>query len=150
MRTFDSPTELTEAVGEHLGHSPWHLVDQQQVTAFAEATGDRQWIHVDAERAKSGPFGTTIAHGYLMLSLLPTLVGEVYEVKGTAMAVNYGLDRVRFPAPLPTASRVRAGVQITGADVFQGGVQLRATATLEREGAAKPCCVAETITRFYV
>ena len=108
MKVFESVDELRAAAGEHLGYSDWHTVDQAQVTAFAEATGDRQWIHVDPERAAQGPFGTTVAHGYLTLSLLPMLVSQVYRVTGVRMGLNYGLNRVRFPAPLPTGSQVRA------------------------------------------
>src|SRR5689334_618819 len=112
MRTFASPAELHTVVGEHLGYSPWQRVEQERVTAFAEATGDLQWIHVDPGRAASGPFGGTIAHGYLVLSLLPLLCSQVYAVGGVRMGINYGLDKVRFVSPLPTGSEVRAGVEI--------------------------------------
>ncbi|MEH0981783.1 MaoC family dehydratase [Micromonospora sp. CPCC 205556] len=149
MRVFTTPDDLTKAVGEHLGHSDWHRVDQDRVDAFAEATGDRQWIHVDPERARSGPFGGTVAHGFLMLSLLPTLGAEVYRVDGVRMGVNYGLDRVRFPAPLPTGSRVRAGVTLLDVQPVQGGLQVANEVTLEREGGDKPCCVARTLARLY-
>ncbi|MGC1212740.1 MAG: MaoC family dehydratase [Micromonospora sp.] len=149
MRIFAAPDELTKAVGDHLGYSDWHRVDQAQVDAFAEATGDRQWIHVDPERAKSGPFGGTIAHGYLMLSLIPALAAEVYRIDGVRMGVNYGLDKVRFPAPLPTGSRVRAGVSVVSVEPVQGGLQVANEVTLEREGGEKPCCVARTLARFY-
>ncbi|MEH0934531.1 MaoC family dehydratase [Micromonospora psammae] len=112
-------------------------------------TGDRQWIHVDPERARSGPFGGTVAHGFLMLSLLPTLGAEVYRVDGVRMGVNYGLDRVRFPAPLHTGSRVRAGVTLLDVQPVQGGLQVANEVTLEREGGDKPCCVARTLARLY-
>ncbi|MGE5826788.1 MAG: MaoC family dehydratase, partial [Micromonosporaceae bacterium] len=106
MRTFDSIADLAKAAGEHLGYSEWHTVTQEQVNAFADATGDHQWIHIDPQRAAAGPFGTTIAHGYLMLSLLPMLASEVYRVAGASTRGNYGLNRVRFPAAVPTGSRV--------------------------------------------
>lgn len=149
MRVFTGPDELVKAVGDHLGYSDWHLVDQARVDAFAEATGDRQWIHVDTERAKAGPFGGTIAHGYLTLSLIPALAAEVYRIDGVRMGVNYGLDRVRFPAPLPTGSRVRAGVGVVSVEPVQGGLQVANEVTLERDGGDKPCCVARTLARFY-
>jgi acyl dehydratase len=149
MRTFSSLTALHEAAGEQLGHSAWRIVDQAQVDAFAEATGDRQWIHVDPQRAALGPFGTTIAHGYLVLSLLPSLAAEIYRVDGVRMAVNYGLNRVRFPAPLPTGSPVRAGVRLASTEEIPGGLHVVNEVTVEREGHAKPCCVAETVSRFY-
>jgi acyl dehydratase len=148
MRTFTSLAELTGAAGEHLGYSSWHVVTQDQVNQFADATGDHQWIHVDVERAKAGPFGTTIAHGYLMLSLLPKLASEVYRVEGVRMGINYGLNRVRFPNPVPTGSRVRAGVELVTVDSIDGGVQVVSRVTIEIEGAPKPCCVAESVVRF--
>ncbi|GAA2515489.1 MaoC family dehydratase [Pilimelia columellifera] len=150
MRTFGTPAELAKAVGEHLGYSGWRLVDQAQVDAFAEATGDRQWIHTDPERAAQGPYGTTIAHGYLLLSLLPSLVTSVLTVEGARLRVNYGLNKVRFPAALPTGSAVRAGVRVTSAEDVSGGVQLVLEVTVEREGGQKPVCVAETVTRIYL
>ena len=119
------------------------------VGAFAEATGDRQWIHTDPERARQGPFGTTIAHGYLVLSLLPSLAFEVYRVGGVRMAVNYGLNRVRFPGPVPTGAKIRAGVRLIAAEEIDGGVHVLNEVTVEREGESKPCCVAETVSRFY-
>ena len=151
MRTFANPEELAKAVGEQLGHSEWHTVDQDRVNGFADATGDHQWIHVDPERAKAGPFGTTIGHGFLTLSLVPVLVGEVYRVEGVRMGINYGLDKVRFPAPLPVGSRVRAAVELVSADPTpDGGTQVKCKVTIEREGGDKPVCVAETLSRFYV
>jgi acyl dehydratase len=151
MRTFASAGELLAAVGEHLGYSDWLEVGQERVNQFAEATGDHQWIHVDPERAKAGPFGATIAHGFLTLSLLPTLVSQVYRVEGVRMGINYGLEKVRFPSPLPTGSKVRVGVQLlTADDRGDGWVQLKNLATIEREGHDKPVCVAETLTRLLV
>jgi acyl dehydratase len=151
MRTFANPEELAKSVGEQLGYSEWHTVDQDRVNGFADATGDHQWIHVDPERAKAGPFGTTIGHGFLTLSLVPVLVGEVYRVDGVRMGINYGLDKVRFPAPLPVGSRVRAGVELVSAEPSpDGGTQVKCKVTIEREGGDKPVCVAETLSRFYV
>ncbi|GGM11275.1 MaoC family dehydratase [Dactylosporangium sucinum] len=149
MRTFASAGELLAAVGEHLGYSDWREVAQERVNLFADATDDHQWIHVDPERAAAGPFGTTIAHGYLTLSLLPGLVSEVYKVEGVRMGINYGLDKVRFPAPVPVGSRIRAGVEILVADdLGEGWLQLKNRVTIEREGADKPVCVAESLVRL--
>jgi acyl dehydratase len=149
VRTFESLAALGAAVGESLGHSRWRTVDQARVNAFADATDDHQWIHVDPGRAARGPFGTTIAHGYLVLSLLPSFAAEVYRVKGVRMAVNYGLNRVRFPSPVPTGSALRAGVRLLAAQEVAGGLQVVNEVTVERQGEAKPCCVAETVSRFY-
>jgi acyl dehydratase len=149
MRVFDSVAALKEAAGEHLGHSDWHPVSQERVDAFAEATGDHQWIHVDPGAAARGPFGTTIAHGYLMLSMIPMLAAQVSRVEGVRMGINYGLNRVRFPSPLPTGSNLRAGVRLLSVEDVQGGVQVVNEVTLERDGGDKPCCVAETVARYY-
>jgi acyl dehydratase len=137
--------ELTAAKGEHLGYSDWHTVTQRQVDLFAEATGDRQWIHVDPERAAAGPFGGTIAHGYLTLSLLPMLGQQIFRVDGLSMGVNYGSEKVRFPSPVPVGSRVRAGAELL--DVRQAGPGSQAVVryTVEIEGRPKPACVAEVI-----
>jgi acyl dehydratase len=149
-RTIDGVEALRAAVGEQLGTSDWHLVTQEMVDAFADVTGDHQWIHVDRERAAAGPFGGAIAHGFLTLSLAPVLVFEVLEVTGMAMSVNYGMDRVRFPAPVPVGSRVRASVELTELTDVAGGVQVTLRATIEREGGEKPVCVADLLSRFYV
>ncbi|WP_042365618.1 MaoC family dehydratase [Streptacidiphilus neutrinimicus] len=149
MTTFASLEDLAAAVGTELGSSDWHLVDQKRVDLFAEATGDHQWIHVDPERAKDGPFGTTIAHGYLTLSLIPVLAKECYSVEGVRMAVNYGSDKVRFPAPVPVGSSVRATAELVSADTVSGGLQVVVRYTITSKGAGKPHCVADTITRFY-
>lgn len=146
MRVFHGVDELEAAVGEHLGYSDWHTVTQKQVDLFAEATGDDQWIHVDVERARSGPFGGTIAHGYLTLSLLPVLIREVYEVKGLAMGLNYGSNKVRFPTPVPVGSRIRAGVELVELSRAPTGARSVVRATVELEGSDKPACVAETIS----
>ncbi|MDA8044656.1 MAG: MaoC family dehydratase [Actinomycetota bacterium] len=141
---------LKAAVGQHVGYSEWHHVTQEQVNLFADATGDHQWIHVDVERAKSGPFGGPIAHGYLTLSLTPTLLTEVFVVSGVSMAINYGLNKVRFPSPVPVGSRVRAGIEIAGVEEVSGGAQVSLTATYEIEGGTKPVCVAEILFRYYL
>jgi acyl dehydratase len=145
-RVFRGIAELEEAVGTHLGYSHWHTITQDQIDAFAESTGDRQWIHVDPVRAASGPFGTTIAHGYLTLSLVPMHVWQIYTVEGIRMGVNYGANRVRFPAPVPVGSRVRAGVELLSLTPGAGGYQLIARVTIERDGDDKPACVAETVS----
>ncbi|WP_030893507.1 MaoC family dehydratase [Streptomyces sp. NRRL F-5053] len=149
-RVFTSPGALRDAAGEELGTSDWLEIDQQRIDGFAEATGDHQWIHVDPERAAEGPFGTTIAHGYLTLSLLPALVPQVLRVEGMRMGVNYGVNKVRFPAPVPVGSRVRARVALGEVDeAADGGVQVAARVTVEREGGEKPVCVAESLSRYY-
>lgn len=137
------------APGADFGPSSWIDVSQDRIDAFADATGDRQWIHVDAERAAAGPFGGTIAHGYLTLSLLPVMSYEVVPRQDGGMAVNYGLNRVRFPAPVPCGSRVRGTFHVDAIDEFDGGFQATMTATVEREGGEKPVCVAELVFRYY-
>jgi len=145
---IDGLTALESLAGQHLGYSPWHDVTQEQVDLFADATGDHQWIHVDVERAKAGPFGAPIAHGYLTLSLAPVLLHEVFEVAGTTLSVNYGINKLRFPAPVPVGSKVRAGVELAGVEQVSGGVQATLAVTFEVEGAAKPACVAEILFRY--
>jgi acyl dehydratase len=140
-------TELTP--GAEFGPSSWIDVPQGKISAFADATGDHQWIHVDPARAASGPFGTTIAHGYLTLSLLPVMSYEVLPRQEGGMSVNYGLNRVRFPAPVLVDSRVRGTFRVDAVDEFDGGVQATMTATIEREGGEKPVCVAELLFRYY-
>ena len=135
--------------GDEFGPSSWVEVSQSRIDAFAEATGDHQWIHVDRERAAAGPFGTTIAHGYLTLSLLSAMSFEVVPAAEGGMAVNYGLNRVRFPAPVPAGSRVRATFRVDAVDDFDGGSQVTMMATVEREGGSKPVCVAELVFRRY-
>ena len=139
---------LSDRVGTHLGYSDWHEVTQDQVNLFAEATGDRQWIHVDVERAKSGPFGGPIAHGYLTLSLAPPLLDEILRVTGVSMAINYGLNKVRFPSPVPVGSKVRAKGELVEAKEVPGGVQSTVRLTIEREGGDKPAAVVEMISRY--
>jgi acyl dehydratase len=146
VKTFDGLDEFEQAVGSHLGYSEWHTLTQQQIDLFAEATGDRQWIHVDPERAKAGPFGTTIAHGYLTLSMLPTLVAQIYRVEGVTMRVNYGADKVRFPSPVPVSSRIRAGAELVALDRRPSGTRATVRVTVEREGGDKPACVADVVS----
>ena len=148
MRVFDSLDEVRGAAGTELGVSEWHEVTQAQIDAFADATGDHQWIHVDPDRAAAGPFGTTIAHGFLTLALTPALLHEIYEVRGAAMAINYGANRVRFPAPLPSGARVRARARLESVDDVSGGIQVVTHVEIEREGGDKPCCVADLVSRF--
>jgi acyl dehydratase len=148
VRIFESLAALREAAGEHLGYSEWHTVTQEQVDAFADATGDHQWIHVNPIAAAAGPFGATVAHGYLMLSLIPMLSKGVFRVEGVRLGINYGLNRVRFPAPLPTGSSVRAGVRIASVEDIPDGVHVVNEVTIERQGGDKPCCVAETVARY--
>jgi acyl dehydratase len=135
-------------LGLELGPSEWRTVDQRRIDAFAEATDDLQWIHVDRERAAQGPFGTTIAHGYLTLSLLVPFAYELLPVEDARLVINYGLDRVRFPAPLPAGSRIRARFRVDARDEVDGGVQVRLAATVEREGQEKPVCAAELLFRY--
>lgn len=141
--------DLPALVGKPLGTSLWIEVDQAKIDAFAQATGDHQWIHVDVARAAAGPFGTTVAHGYLTLSLLPAMIATAFGVSGSRMGVNYGLNKVRFPAPVPAGSRLRAHFQLVGCEPVEGGVQLTIDATIEREGSAKPVCVAQIVARRY-
>ncbi len=150
MRAFAGIAELEDAVGTHLGYSDWHTVTQREIDLFAEATGDNQWIHVDPARAKDGPFGSTIAHGYLVLSLIPQLSWQVYHLTVIKMGVNYGSNKVRFPTPVPVDSRVRAGVELISLAPGAGGHQMIARVTVEREGSDKPACVAETVSILYI
>ena len=141
--------ELRSRLGQELGVSAWHQVTQEEIDAFAQVTGDNYWIHVDPDRARSTPFGSTIAHGLLTLSLGPRFSYEIYEVTGIAFGVNYGYGRVRFPAPLPVGSRVRMRATLTAVDEVPGGVQVTVTQTFERDGSDKPVCVAEALGRMF-
>jgi acyl dehydratase len=136
-------------IGQRLGASDWVTITQDTINAFADATGDHQWIHVDPERAKDGPFGTTVAHGYLTLSLVPRLLPEIVRFDGFAFTVNYGCERVRFPSPVPVGSRVRAGVAVQRITEVDGGVQLALDITFELRDVAKPACVATILIRHY-
>lgn len=147
---LDSVAELEAKVGEHLGYSEWREISQQRIDSFADATDDHQWIHVDQERAKAGPFGGPIAHGYLTLSLAVPLLAEILEVRGVKMGVNYGANRVRFPAPVPVGSRLRAGAALASVEDVAGGVQVTMDVTFELEGGEKPVCVAQVVYRYYV
>ncbi len=149
MSTTIALDELSDHVGEHLGHSPWLEITQQMVNDFADVTGDHQWIHVDPERAKSGPFGGPIAHGYLTLSLAPNFLPQIWTVSGTSMGVNYGAEKIRFPAPVPVGSKVRLGVKLLEVTEIAGGIQTLMEFTFECEGASKPSCVAQIIFRQY-
>ena len=150
MRTFDKLSDLQALVGQDIGESGWIGVDQQRIQRFADATGDQQWIHIDPVRAAAGPFGTTIAHGFLTLSLLPEMFASAFTVSDTRMGVNYGLNRVRFPAPVPVDSRLRGRFKLLAYEPIPGGAQLTVEVTMEREGSAKPVCVAESLSRRYV
>jgi acyl dehydratase len=146
---IDGIEGLKKHVGEHLGYSEWRQITQEQVNLFADATDDHQWIHVDIERAKAGPFGGPIAHGYLTLSLAPALLDEILEVSGVSMGINYGLNKLRFPSPVPVGSKVRAGATLAKVEDVEGGVQVTMNATFEIEGGTKPVCVAEILFRYY-
>jgi acyl dehydratase len=148
-RMINGIDELKTLVGEHLGYSPYVEITQEQVNTFADATGDHQWIHVDPERAKAGPFGGPIAHGYLTLSLGPMLAPQIMQVTGVKMGVNYGANKVRFPSPVPVGSKVRLGAELQAVEDIPGGAQVTMVFTFEVEGAAKPSCVAEIIFRYY-
>jgi acyl dehydratase len=148
--TIDGISGLKERIGQHLGYSDWMEVTQEQVNTFADATGDHQWIHVDPERARAeSPFGGPIAHGYLTLSLGPTLSPQIMRVEGVKMGVNYGCEKVRFPSPVPVGSKLRLGAELTNVEEIPGGAQVYMTFTFEVEGAPKPSCVANIIFRYY-
>ena len=149
MKTFQTIAELESLVGTDLGSSEWITVTQERIQLFADATGDHQWIHLDAEKARAGPFGTTIAHGFFTLSLLPEMAASAFEVKGTRMGVNYGLNKVRFPAPVPSGSRLRGHFRLAKYEPLEGGAQLTTLVTMEREGSDKPVCIAESVGRRY-
>jgi acyl dehydratase len=140
---------LRAKVGEHLGYSDWVEITQDQVNRFADATGDHQWIHVDVDRAKAGPFGGPIAHGYLTLALGPGLLPAIIDVRGISMGVNYGANKLRFPAPVPVGSKLRLGAKLMAVEDVPGGVQGTMELTFEVDGASKPSCVAEVLYRYY-
>ncbi len=149
-RVFESPAALKGSVGQHLGHSDWLEITQARIDQFADATGDHQWIHVDPEHAKEGPFGSTIVHGYLTMSLVNLFLPQIVEVRGIAMGVNYGADRLRFPAPVPVGSRVRGSAELIEAEDAKGGsVQAKIRVTVEIEGGDRPACVVDTLSRFF-
>lgn len=149
MKTFKTLAELAACSGQEVATSDWISVTQPMIQMFADATGDRQWIHLDAERAKTGPFGATIAHGFLTLSLLPRFFQSALRVEETRMGVNYGLNKVRFTAPVPSGSRLRARIELLGSAPIEGGMQFEWRVTVEREGSDRPVCVAESLLRQY-
>lgn len=150
MTHYPHLSDLQPLVGQALGTSDWILVDQARITLFADATGDHQWIHVDPERAAHGPFGTTIAHGFLTLSLLPEMGASAFEIGDVRMGINYGLNRVRFTGPVPVDSRLRGHFKLLAYDVIEGGAQLSVEVRMEREGVDKPVCIAESLSRRFV
>ena len=149
MLTITGPDELKAKIGEELGVSDWHEITQERINAFAESTEDFQWIHVEPERAKDTPFGGTIAHGLYTLSLGPKFSYSLFSVEGFAFGLNYGYDRVRFPAPVPVGSKVRMRATLSKVDDVPGGLQITITQTFEVEGGEKPVCVAESLSRAY-
>jgi acyl dehydratase len=150
MKHYAHLDELRALAGQEIGTSEWLVVDQRRIDLFAHATGDHQWIHVDQERAREGPFGTTVAHGYLTLSLLPELFANAFVIDDVRMGVNYGLNRVRFPTPVPAGSRLRGHFELLEYQPLDRGAQLTVEATIELEGSAKPACVAESVSRRYI
>ena len=149
MRMFEKLEDLAPLVGQEIGVSDWIAVDQPRIQAFADATEDQQWIHTDPARAAAGPFGTTIAHGFLTLSLLPRFYETAFRVREVRMGINYGLDRVRFPAPVPVDSRLRGRFVLKRLELIEGGVQMMVEVTVEREAGGKPVCIAESLTQQY-
>ena len=146
---IDGIAGLKAKMGEHIGYSDWHQITQEQINLFADATGDHQWIHVDPERAASGPFGTTIAHGYLTMSLIPMLLEQVLSVSGVSMAINYGANKLRFPSPVPSGSKVRLGATLAEVEEIQGGAQALVDITIETEGSTKPSLATQIVFRYY-
>lgn len=146
---FRKPSDLNASVGKHLGFSDWLVVDQNRINLFADATGDHQWIHVDPEKAKDGPFGQCIAHGYLSLSLVNMFLPQIIEVQSLKMGVNYGCEKVRFPAPVPVGSKLRGAGELISVEEVKGGVQAVIRVTIEIEGNDRPACVIDTISRYY-
>ena len=148
-RKISTLDEFESLVGEHLGYSDYLTVTQEKINLFADATGDHQWIHVDPERAKQGPFGAPIAHGYLTLSLIPALIGQVFVVENLSMGVNYGCNKVRFAAPVPAGSAIRLGIGVESVERIEGGAQVVLDASLVIKDATKPSCVAQVVYRYY-
>ncbi|MBW2940045.1 MaoC family dehydratase [Zhongshania aquimaris] len=146
---FKQPKDLISAVGSALGSSDWLEIDQQRINLFADATGDHQWIHVDPERAKDGPFGKCIAHGYLTLSLVNLFLPQIIDVQGVSMGVNVGCDRIRFPSPVPVGSRVRGNGELVSVEEIKGAIQSVVRVTVEIEGSDRPACVVDTISRYF-
>ncbi len=149
MLTITGLEDVKAHVGQELGVSDWYAVTQEEINAFADVTGDHQWIHIDVERAKQTPFGGTIAHGYYVLSLHPRLVEKMFSIEGFAFGLNYGLNRVRFPSPMPVGGRLRMRAKLADVQDIPGGAQITTELTFEREGGEKPVCVAESLARVY-
>ncbi|AMO24159.1 3-hydroxyacyl-thioester dehydratase HtdZ [Ramlibacter solisilvae] len=149
MKSYETLADLQPLVGENIGTSDWIQIDQDRINKFADATGDHQWIHVDVDRAKTGPFGAPIAHGFLTLSLMSAFFGTGFEIRKSTMGVNYGLNKVRFIQPVPVGSRVRGQFKLLAWDAIEGGAQLTIEVAMEMEGSSKPVCVAESITRRF-
>ena len=147
---FESPRELVSAVGRHLGYSPWMTIEQERVNRFADATNDHQWIHVDVERAKGGPFKGTIAHGYLTLSLVSSFMPQIFEVRGFEFAVNYGCDKVRFPNAVKVGARVRGGAEVVSVEESKGGILSVVRITVEIEGEKRPGCIVDTVSLYFL
>ncbi|WP_214413168.1 MaoC family dehydratase [Sphaerisporangium fuscum] len=150
MRIFSNLSELKAAKGEHLGYTEWREVTQEQVNLFADATDDHQWIHVDVEKAKEGPFGGPIAHGYLSLALLPSFMQQLFRVEGLKMGINYGLNKVRFPAPVPVGAKIRAGAEVVDVKGTPSGTLSNLRITIEVEGQPRPACIAESLSLYIV
>jgi acyl dehydratase len=148
MKLFNGIGELESQVGQHLGYSDWHTVTQEEVNLFAQATRDHQWIHTDPEKAKDGPFGATVAHGYFILALIPVLSWEIYDIAGLKMSLNYGANKVRFPAPVTVGSSIRAGVELLDVTRSEKGAQSITRTTIEMQGSAKPACVVENVAVY--
>ncbi|MDX1693463.1 MAG: MaoC family dehydratase [Ketobacteraceae bacterium] len=146
---FKTPNDMAASVGKNLGQSDWLEIDQERINLFAEATGDHQWIHVDPDKAKQGPFGATIAHGYLTLSLVNLFLPQIVDVQGIKMGVNYGCEKIRFPAPVKVSSRVRGVGELIDVSEVKGGIQAVIRVTVEIEGSERPACVVDTISRYY-
>lgn len=147
---IDGPDAVKAAVGTHLGHSDWLTIEQDRVDLFADATGDHQWIHVDPERAKDGPFGAPIAHGYLTMSLSNYFLPQIVEVRGFSAGINYGVDKVRFPSPVKVGERIRAGAELVEVTEVPGGLQTRMVVIIEIDGGTKPACIIEALSRWLV
>jgi acyl dehydratase len=145
---FKSPLDMKDAVGQQLGVSDWLEITQERINLFADATGDHQWIHVDPEKAKDGPFGACIAHGYLTLSLVNLFLPQILDVQGISMGVNYGTDKVRFPSSVPVGSRVRGSAELVAVEEIKGSIQATTRVTVEIEGSDRPACVVDTISRY--
>ncbi|MCB1615847.1 MAG: MaoC family dehydratase [Pseudomonadales bacterium] len=146
---FKKPQDLLAAVGQQLGHSEWLEIDQDRINLFADATGDHQWIHVDPEKAKEGPFGACIAHGYLTLSLVNLFLPQIIDVQGISMGVNVGCGKIRFPCPVKVGSRIRGSGELVEAEEMKGGIQSVVRVTVEIEGSDKPACIVDTISRYF-